>query len=165
MQLSPTSTGARYGGYLAIKLPHTHPAWAPGFEGEYQQDPRFVVTSPAVRRHFDTMADAIAAAQRVSAGAADAVAVVRDPGTAGPWHVDKLMVKGHWQERYAGIDLEGVAVSKPSPDQLAVWQPLQSQRQVIVGAVVDGALVYDNVGRYSSSVPHLPGRDPDAGAS
>jgi hypothetical protein len=49
-------------------------------------------------------------------------------------------------------------------DSLAVFQPLQSQRQVIVGAVVDGALVYDNAGRCSSSVPHLPGRDHDKGA-
>lgn len=165
MQLSPSSSGARYGGNLTIKLPDTHPAWAPGFEGEYQQDPRFVVTSPAIRRDFPTLADAIAAAQRVSAGARDAVAVVRDPGTSGPWHVDQLMVKGAWQRRYAGVDLEGVALAKPSADQLAVWQPLQSQRQVIVGAVVDGELVYDNVGRYSSTVPGLPGRDPDAGAS
>lgn len=165
MQLSPTTSGARYGGYLSINLPTTHPAYAPGFEGEYQQDPRFVVTSPAIRTNFDTLEDAIAAAQVVSAGSRDAVAVVRDPGATGSWHVDKLMVKGYWQEKYAGIDLEGVALQTPSEHDLAVWQPLQSQRQVIVGAVVDGELVYDNVGRYSSSVPHLPGRDPDKGAS
>jgi hypothetical protein len=165
MQLSPTTSGARYGGSLSINLPTTHPAYAPGFEGEYQTDPRLVITSPAIRKNFATLEDAIAAAQRVSAGARDAVAVVRDPGTNGPWHVDKLMVKGHFQDRYAGIDLEGVALQQPSEHDLAVWQPLQSQRQVIVGAVVDGTLVYDNVGRYTSSRPDLPGRDPDKGAS
>lgn len=164
MQLSSNASGARYGGYLSINLPTTHPAYAPGYEGEYQNDPRMVITSPAVRRNFASLEDAIAAAQRISAGARDAVAVVREPGTNGPWHVDNLMVKGFFQERYAGIDLEGVALQQPSPHDLAIWQPLQSQRQVIVGAVVDGALVYDNVGRYSSTVPHLPGRDPDKGA-
>ena len=164
MQLTSVTAGPRYGGYLSINLPTAHPAYAPGFEGEYQQDPRFVVTSPAIRKDFTTLEDAIAAARRVSAGARDAVAVVRDPGVDGPWHVDQLMVKGYWQQKYAGIDLEGVALQRPSEDDLAVWQPLQSQRQVIVGAVVDGELVYDNVGRYSSTVPHLPGRDPDKGA-
>jgi hypothetical protein len=44
---------------------------------------------------------------------------------------------------------------------LAAWQSLRSQRQVIVGAIVDGDLVYDNIGRYTSSRPDLPGRDPD----
>lgn len=161
MQISHNTPGARYGGSLTITLPTTHPAFAPGREGEYQIDPRFVVTSPAIRKNFASLEDAIAAAQRVSAGERDAVAVVRDPGTDGPWHVDNNMVKGYLQERYAGIDLEGVALEKPSKDDMAVWQPLQSQRQVIVGAVVDGTLVYDTVGRYTSSKPHLPGRNPD----
>ncbi len=164
MQLSPTSSGARYGGYLSIPLPKDHPAWAPGFEGEYQTDPRFVVTSPTIRKDFASLTDAIAAARRVSAGDRDAVAVVRDPGTNGPWHVDRLLVRGHFGERYAPIDLEGVALATPHPDDLAVFQPLQSQRQVIVGAIVDGTLVYDNVGRYSSTRPDLPGRDPDKDA-
>jgi hypothetical protein len=164
MQLSPLTSGARYGGYLSIMLPTAHPAWSPGYEGEYQVDPRFVVTSAAIRKNFDNLADAVAAAQRVSAGARDAVAVVRDPGTKGPYHVDNILVKGHLQDHYAGIDLEGVALSLPSKDELSVYQPLTSQRQVMVEAVVDGTLVYDNVGRYSSSRPDLPGRDPDKGA-
>jgi hypothetical protein len=165
MQLTSVSSGARYGGNLLVPLPKTHPAWAPGFEGEYQTDPRFVVTSPVIRKDFTSLADAIAAAQRVSAGARDAVAVVRDPGTNGPWHVDRLLVKGHFQDRYAPIDLEGVALRKPDQTgRLHVFQPLQSQRQVMVEAIVDGELVYDEVGRYSSTRPDLPGRDPDKGA-
>ncbi len=166
MQLAPTAqtaNGARYGGYLSIKLPTDHPAWAPGYEGDYQWDPRFVVTDPAIRRNFASLDDAIAAAQRYSAGARDAVAVVRDPGAGddGPWHVDHMLVKGLDQDRYAGIDLEGVALRGPKDGVLDVWQPLQSQRQVIVGAIVDGELAYRNVARYQSSRPDLPGRDPD----
>jgi hypothetical protein len=164
MQLAPTTAarpGARYGGYLTIPLPRTHPAWAPGFEGAYQVDPRFVVTGPAVRRDFASLQDAVAAAKSASAGDRDAVAVVRDPGVDGPWHVDRIMVRGYFQERYAGIDLEGIALRGPRRGDIDVWQPLQSQRQVIVGAVVDGDLVYGNVARYSSSRPDLPGRDPD----
>jgi hypothetical protein len=165
MELATTRSGARYGGYLMIKLPTTHPAWSPGWEGEYQQDPRFVITGAAVRKNFTSLEDAITAAQRVSAGARDAVAVVRDPGTDGPWHVDHMLVSGFHQNGYRGIDLEGVALRMPGNGQLDAWQPLQSQRQVIVGAVVDGDLVYDNVGRYSSARPDLPGRDPDGRTS
>jgi hypothetical protein len=164
MQLSSANSGARYGGYMTMQFPKDHPAWSPGWEGEYQKDPRIVVTSPVIRKDFATLEDAIAAARRVSAGAKDAVAVVRDPGTNGPWHVDRLLVH-HWDEdRYASVDLEGVTMSRPSKDHLAIWQPLQSQRQVIMGAIVDGDLVFDNVGRYTSSRPDLPGRDPDKGA-
>ena len=169
MQIASTATtaasGARYGGYLTIQLPKDHPSWAPGYEGDYQQDPRFVVTDPAIRKNFASLDDAIAAASRYSAGARDAVAVVRDPGTDGPWHVDHMLVKGMFEDRYHGIDLEGVALHPPRTGVLDVWQPLQSQRQVIVGAVVDGDLTYRNVERYTSTRPDLPGNDPDAGRS
>lgn len=42
-----------------------------------------------------------------------------------------------------------------------VFQPLNSQRSVIVGAIVDGDMVLDRIERYKSSRPDLPGRDPD----
>jgi len=155
---------ARYGGQLTAHLPKDHWAYTPGYDGEYQIDPRIVVTTAAIRQDFATMADAVEAARRVSAGAADAVAVVRSPGSAGPWHVHRLLVKAFNNPAspgYRPIDLEGVV--KPDSPLTDVFQPLTSQRQVMVEAIVDGELVLDDVSRYSSSRPDLPGRDPDAG--
>ena len=165
MQIAAATSNARYAGQLSIPLPKDHPAWTPGYEGEYQIDPRIVVVGRVVDTEFASLADAVKAAQQVSAGAADAVAVVRNPGVDGPWLIERLLAKGHLQEHYAGIDLEGVALRKPRKNESAVYQPLNSQRQVIVGAVVDGPLVYDQITRYRSTRPDLPGRNPDGGRS
>lgn len=158
-------SAARYGGQLHVRLPEDHWAYSPGYE-TYQTDPRIVVVGQALRKDFGSLADAVSAAREVSAGPGDAVAVVRDPGSRGPWHVERLLAKA-WnnpaKQGYHPIDLEGVVTAGGSaPD---VLQPLNSQRQVIIEAIVDGALLLDDVNRYSSSRPDLPGRDPDAAPS
>jgi hypothetical protein len=164
MQLANVNSTARYGGYLSVVLPEDHWAHRPDGEGGLA-DLRIVTTHPVMRDRFASMADAVAAARRVSAGARDAVAVVRDPGAGddGPWSVEQLLVvpaMGAY-DGYQGIDLEGLP--KVRRDLSSVWQPLQSQRQVIIGAIVDGPLLIDDVTRYSSTRPDLPGRDPDHG--
>lgn len=157
-------SGARYGGYLTVDVPVGHRVFARDPEGD-PVSPKFVVTGPALRSRFASLTDAIAAAQRVSAGARDAVAVVRDPGTGatGPWTVERLLATDFWHSvKYAPIDLEGVVTRVEPDDQVGdVYQTLGSQQSVIIGAVVDGALVLDQVRHYTSTRPDLPGRDPD----
>jgi hypothetical protein len=157
MQLqSLHASTARYGGYLEVTLPATHWAWSPGHEGDPQTDPRFVVTDHVLAKPFGSLADAVAAAQGVSDGARHAVAVVRNaqPDSASQWFVDELLVQPFDRhDRYHAIDLEGVAQRRTYQGATDVWQPLQSQRQVLVDAVVDGSLVLDRVGRYQSTRP------------
>lgn len=161
---SPGGRG-RYGGILGGNFPEDHWTWVSDPDGDSAGVP-IVIGGPVIRKAFTSLQDAIVAAQRVSAGERDAVAVVRAPGEGadGPWFVDRLLVNDyHRRHRWQTIDLEGGANGyKPARGYADVWQPLNSQRQVIVGAIVDGDLVLDDVARYKSSRPDLPGRDPDA---
>lgn len=160
---TPSASGARYGGILHGVFPADHWTRADDPEGDAMAVP-LVIAGPAIRQRFTSMRDAVEAARRVSRGERDAVAVVRAPGTGdtGPWFVDRLLVNDfHRSHKWAPVDLEGVMSPYVGDGYSDVFQPLNSQRSVIVGAIVDGDMVLDRIERYKSSRPDLPGRDPD----
>lgn len=157
------SSSARYAGELGIHLPEGHHAFSRDPEGDYA-GPRAVVVGPLSKDRFTSMEDAIAAARKLSEGKRDAVAIVRDPGKD-ELRIEKYMVKA-WADwsvpdaRYRTLDLEGV-VTDAALKSAYLWQSLQSQRQVMMEAVVDGTMLIDRVSRYKSTRPDLPGRNPD----
>jgi hypothetical protein len=160
---APSANRARYGGILHGVFPDDHWTRATDPEGDPIAVP-MVIAGPAIRARFPSLQDAIDAARRVSRGERDAVAVVRAPGSgdAGPWFVDRLLVNDFYRNHaWAPVDLEGVMAPYAGDGYSDVFQPLNSQRSVIIGAIVDGDMVLDRVVRYQSSRPDLPGRDPD----
>lgn len=151
----PTSSHARYGGYLSVPLPEGHPSWSRDPEGGWA-DPRAVIvplTGQSTR--YASVDAAVEAARVLSAGKRPAVAVVRS--AEGPtFEVERLLVKpsgyrdDSLEPRYRTIDLESLSFSPNRPGSL--WQPLQSQRQVMVERVIDGDVTL-KVSHYKSSRP------------